>query len=222
MKENTTNTTTTNTTKEETTMMNATNTTTNKELVNVSVLQATSNKDIAKSIRADLAKVEGMAFKVAVKGAYLTGEKVPCGNGMIDNPNPVSRKDFYTLVNKSKATLSRWIKAVLLIVENGLFNDFNSGKFPFSFDKVIIILTDDELKKGNFAELMSMSVTSLENMTKSDESGKSDESTDGDESGDESDESATGETVEFTYNGNVYTVDKGIIEKFIAENCEMK
>ena len=39
------------------------------------------------------------------------------------------KADYIKLVGRSKATLSRWIKAINLIIEKGYFTDFASGVY---------------------------------------------------------------------------------------------
>ena len=110
-------------------------------LINVSVMEASSNNEIFKAISNNLASAENSAFKVATRCAYLVGVAIPCGSGTITNKKALKPKEVYSKVNKSKATLSRWVKAIKFVIDNDLFDDFNNGVYPFSFDKIIMILT---------------------------------------------------------------------------------
>ena len=184
-------------------------------LVVVSNLNGAKNSDVIRSIKTNLATAENSAFKVATKCAWLVGVSIPCGSGTITNPSPLKPKQVYSKVEKSKATLSRWMSAVKYIIENNLFDDFNDGKYAFSFDKIIAIfknelITDDR----TFEDLMSMSITDIEALYKTE-----DETEEIDGQVEETEENTN--IVEFTYNGQVWKVGEKTLIEFISNYCQM-
>lgn len=193
-------------------------------LVNISVMEASTNKEVLSTIKSNLISAENAAFKVATRCAWLLGVGIPAYDSKIVNKKALKPREVYTAVNKSKATLSRWIKALKYIIDNGLFNDFNAGKYPFSFDKIIMIF-DNELVTDDrdFDTLMNMTVTSIESLYKGNDN-------DGDDADDATDETTNdaddatddGETVEFSFDGKTFTVNKSIFIDFISNHCEMK
>lgn len=194
-------------------------------LVNVSVMEASTNKEVLNTIKSNLVSAENAAFKVATRCAWLLGVGIPAYDSKIVNKKALKPKEVYTAVNKSKATLSRWIKALKYIIDNGLFNDFNAGKYPFSFDKIIMIFDNDLVTdERDFATLMSMSVVAIESLYK----GNDDDDDDDDATDDATDDADDGETtddgekVEFTFDGKTFTVNKSIFLDFISNHCDMK
>ena len=225
---NTTNTNTTNNHKEE----NIMNTTT-KSIINVAVNGMTAGETI-ENVKSRLETVEKSAFNIALLCAYGTGVTIPAytdnkGNehGEATCEKPIKQNDYIKLVGRSKATLSRWIKAITLIIEKGYFTDFASGVYPFSYDKIIDIFSNEEAFDGYvFADLMNLSASTLETMVKeykpateeeaTEEAGESEEAT-------TTEEEATADTTEeetatLTYNGKKYIVNKEAFEKWLAEN----
>ena len=231
MKTTTNNNTTTNN-KEEKIMNNST-----KSIINVTVNGMTASETI-ESVKSRLETVEKSAFNIALLCAYGTGVTIPAytdnkGNehGEATCEKPIKQNDYIKLVGRSKATLSRWIKAITLIIEKGYFTDFASGVYPFSYDKVIDIFSNEEVFAGYvFADLMNLSASTLETMVKeykpaTEEEATEEEATEEDtantteeEAGEEAGEE---ETAIITYNGKDYIVNKEAFEKWLSENGKL-
>ena len=226
-----TNTNTTNNHKEE----NIMNTTT-KSIINVTVNGMTAGETI-ENVKSRLETVEKSAFNIALLCAYGTGVTIPAytdnkGNehGEATCDKPIKQNDYIKLVGRSKATLSRWIKAITLIIEKGYFTDFASGAYPFSYDKIIDIFSNEEAFSGYvFADLMNLSASTLETMVKeykpadteeetTEEAGKSEEATKEATTNDTEEETTDEETTTLTYNGRNYIVNKEAFEKWLADN----
>ena len=227
---NTTNTNTTNNHKEENTMNNTT-----KSIINVTVNGMTAGETI-ENVKSRLETVEKSAFNIALLCAYGTGVTIPAytdnkGNehGEATCDKPIKQNDYIKLVGRSKATLSRWIKAITLIIEKGYFSDFASGLYPFSYDKVIDIFSNEEAFSGYvFADLMNLSASTLETMVKeykpateeetTEEAGKNEEAEEEATTNDTEEETTEEETTTLTYNGKNYIVNKEAFEKWLADN----
>ena len=183
----------------------------NKSLVNVSVMEASTNTEIFKAIATNLTSAENAAFKVAVRVAYLLGVSIPCGQGTITNKSPLKAKAVYTKINKSKATVSRWLKAVKYIIDNELFDDFNSGVYPFSFDKIILIFSNELVDDDrDFSGLMDMTVVELEKLVSDDDDTSDDDTSDDDDAG---------TMVTFTYGDTTFSVPEKVLVAFIENHC---
>lgn len=230
MKTITNNNTTTNNYKEENTMTNTT-----KSIINVTVNGMTAGETI-ESVKSRLETVEKSAFNIALLCAYGTGITIPeytDSKGVIHGEatceNPIKQKDYIKLVGRSKATLSRWIKAITLAIENGYFTDFSNGVYPFSYDKIIDIFSNEEVFGGYvFADLMALSASTLETMVKEYNKPKEEEEEEEEETtieeqteSAEKEEEQTEETTTLTYNGKDYIVNKEAFEKWLAENGKL-
>lgn len=103
--------------------------------------------DCVKSVKNRLETIENKAFNVAVLSAYATGTTIPAynGKGEATVDKKMTQASFLKLVNRSKATLSRWIKGVNFIINDGKFSDFAMGIIPFQFDKVIHYYENKEI-----------------------------------------------------------------------------
>lgn len=229
MKNNTTNnTTTTNNSKEDNIMNNTT-----KSIINVTVNGMSASETI-ESVKSRLETVEKSAFNIALLCAYGTGVTIPAytdnkGNehGEATCDKPIKQNDYIKLVGRSKSTLSRWIKAINLIIEKGYFTDFSNGIYPFSFDKIIDIFSNEDVFAGYvFADLMALSSSTLGTMVKEYKPATEEEATESEEATEETtpnntEEEATEteeETTILTYNGKDYIVNKEAFEKWLAEN----
>ena len=217
---NTTNT--TNNPKEENTMNNVT-----KSIINVTV-NGMSATDTIESVKSRLETVEKSAFNIALLCAYGTGVTIPAytdnkGNehGEATCDKPIKQNDYIKLVGRSKATLSRWIKAITLIIEKGYFADFSNGVYPFSFDKIIDIFSNESVFDGYvFADLMALSASTLETMVKEYKPTTEEEATE-EATEEETEEATEEETATLTYNGKNYIVNKEAFEKWLAENGKL-
>ena len=144
----------------------------NNSIINVTVNGMTAN-DTINNVKSRLESVEKSAFNIALLCAYGTGVTIPeytdnKGNvhGEATCDKPIKQNDYIKLVGRSKATLSRWIKAMNLIIENNRFNDFATGLYPFSYDKIIDIFENAEVFDGYvFKDLMDLSASTLATMT---------------------------------------------------------
>ena len=224
----------------------STKNTTNQEVKNNSIINVTVNgmsaKDTITNVKSRLESVEKSAFNIALLCAYGTGVTIPeytdnKGNvhGEATCDKPIKQNDYIKLVGRSKATLSRWIKAMNLIIENNRFNDFATGLYPFSYDKIIDIFENTEVFDGYvFKDLMDLSACTLATMVKDyvkpseekTEEGSEDETaTDSDsqeeEKTEEPSEESSEETAVLTYQGKDYTVNKAVFEKWLAENATL-
>lgn len=231
MKTTTNNNTTTNNHKEENTMTNTT-----KSIINVTV-NGMSAIETIDNVKSRLETVEKSAFNIALLCAYGTGVTIPeytDNKGVIHGEatcdKPIKQGDYIKLVGRSKATLSRWIKAITLVIENGYFADFSSGEYPFSYDKIIDILTHEEVFGGYvFADLMNLSASTLETMVKEYNKPKEEEEEEEEEttteeqteSTEKEEEQTEEETATLTYNGKEYIVNKADFEKWLSENGKL-
>ena len=218
--------------------MSTTNTT-NQEVKNNSIINVTVNgmtaNDTIDSVKSRLEAVEKSAFNIALLCAYGTGTTIPKytdnkGNvhGEATCDNPIKQNDYIKLVGRSKATLSRWIGAMNLIIENGYFTDFATGVYPFSYDKIYDIFNNPEVFKGMIlSELMELSGSTLEKMIKdfkpkkeekTEEKPSKETAADSDSQKEEKTEENSEETAVLTYQGKDYTVNKAVFEKWLAEN----
>lgn len=216
-------------------MKNNTNTTTS--IINVTV-NGMSATDAIASVKTRLETVEKSAFNIALLCAYTLGDKIPSyidnkgnehGEAVCDKPIK-KQADLLKLIGRSKATLSRWIKAMRLIIEHGYFTEFASGSLPFSYDKIITIIENkDKFNDYVFADLMAMSCDTLEAMTVASteeatteaEAEASEEATEEEATTEDATEEATEETAVLTYNGKEYIVNKAVFEKWLAENATL-
>ena len=225
----------------------STKNTTNQETKNNSIIDVVVNGMTAsegvKNVQLRLESVEKSAFNIALISAYSCGACIPAytdnkgiqhGEAHLDKKDAFKQVDFIKLVGRSKATLSRWIGAMNLIIENGYFTDFAIGVYPFSYDKIFDIFNNSEVFKGMLlSELMELSGSTLEKRIKDfkpkKEEKKTEEKPSEDETATDSDsqeeekteepsEEPSEETAVLTYQGNNYTVNKAVFEKWLAEN----
>ena len=202
-----------------------------------------SAKDTITNVKSRLESVEKSAFNIALLCAYGTGVTIPEYtdnkgnlNGEATCEKPIKQNDYIKLVGRSKATLSRWIKAMNLIIENNRFNDFATGLYPFSYDKIIDIFENTEVFDGYvFKDLMDLSACTLATMVKDyvkpseekteEEPSEDETATDSDskeeEKTEEPSEESSEETAVLTYQGKDYTVNKAVFEKWLAENATL-
>ena len=145
----------------------------NNSIINVTINGLTVNQAI-NDIKERLISVEKSAFNIALLCVYSLGDTIPAytdsegnehGQAICDKPIK-KQADLLKLIGRSKATLSRWIKAMRLLIEKGRFTEFANGSLPFSYDKIICIFEHEESFKGYIlSDLMSMTVDTLEAMT---------------------------------------------------------
>lgn len=224
---NTTNTNNTTKNKEEKIM----ETTTTKSIINVTVNGMSASETID-NVKSRLETVEKSAFNIALLCAYGTGVTIPAytdnkGNehGEATCDKPIKQNDYIKLVGRSKATLSRWIKAITLVIEKGCFTDFASGAYPFSYDKIIDIFSNEEVFAGYvFADLMELSASTLNTMIKEYKPSTEEKATEEEtanateEEAGKSEKATEEETAVLTYNGKDYIVNKSDFEKWLSDN----
>lgn len=223
----------------------STKNTTNQETKNNSIINVVVNGmkaiDTITEVKTRIEAVEKSTFNIALLASYGVGITIPeytdnkgniHGEAICDSK--MKQKDYIKLVGRSKASISRWISAMKLIIENGYFTDFATGVYPFSYDKIIAILGTPEAfeNSGTFSELMSLSATTLEDIAKAYKT-TSEEKTEEEVSEDETatdnnskeeektEEEPSEETAILTYNGKNYTVNKAVFEKWLAENATL-
>ena len=195
-------------------------------IINVTVNGMTATEAI-EDVKKRLESVEKSAFNIAIECAYTLGVTIPAytddkgvehSEAVIDKPIK-KQADLLKLVGRSKGTLSKWIKAVRLIIENGYFIDFASGLYPFSYEKVIAILENKEAFEGYiFKDLIAMTVDTLEAMTATK---KEEEEANNENTSDDKEEEAHSEEVELatiSYAGKEYNVPKKAFENWLAKN----
>lgn len=208
-------------------------TTTNNSIINVTVNGMVASEAIT-NIKSRLETVEKSAFNIALLCVYTLGDTIPpyTDNKGVDHgeaicDNPIKKQaDLLKLIGRSKATLSRWIKAMRLIIEKGHFTDFANGSLPFSYDKIITIFENDsKFTDYILSDLMAMTVDTLEAMSVTVSDNKTKEKKPSEENKEETTESEENkeETTEeevtiLTYKGKDYTVPKIAFEKWLAEN----
>lgn len=210
----------------------------NNSIINVTVNGMTAN-DTINNVKSRLESVEKSAFNIALLCAYGTGTTIPeytdnkgnvHGEAICDKP--IKQNDYIKLVGRSKATLSRWIKAMKLIIDNNRFNDFATGLYPFSYDKIIDIFENADVFNGYvFNDLMELSACTLATMVKDyeklskepseEEDSKDETAPDSDSKEEKGSEEPSAETTTLTYNGKEYTVNKQAFEKWLAENATL-
>lgn len=199
-------------------------------LVNVSALATYSQNELVNNISDLMTTLEKSAFKIVTRVAYVIGEKIPIkgtdGHAIIPKAKKLSMGDLSKKIGKSKATISRWIKAFRYILENGLFDKFNEDyvNYPFSFDKIIIIFSNKLVtEEVTFEDLMSKTVVELEELANGD-SEESEESTKSEESeeSEESEVTPSGKMVTFVYGDKTFEVDEAILLNFLNTKCLLK
>lgn len=225
----------------------STKNTTNQETKNNSIINVVVNgmkaSEGVKNVQSRLESVEKSAFNIALISAYSCGTCIPSyidnkgiehGEAQLDKKDAFKQVDFIKLVGRSKATLSRWIGAMNLIIEKGYFTDFASGLYPFSYDKIYDIFNHEDVFQGMLlSELMELSASTLEKMVNDFKPSKEEEKTeekisedktaiDSDSKEEEkTEEKVSEETAVLTYQGKDYTVNKAVFEKWLAENATL-
>lgn len=201
-------------------------------IINVTINGMTATEAI-EDVKKRLQSVEKSAFNIALECAYTLGVTIPAytddkgiehAEAIIDKPIK-KQADLLKLVGRSKGTLSKWIKAVRLIIENGYFTDFATGIHPFSYEKIIAILENKEAFSGYiFKDLIAMTVDTLEAMTatkKEEEAPTKEKATNENTSDNSKEEEAPTEEIEIatiSYAGKKYNVPKEAFEKWLAKN----
>ena len=215
----------------------------NKAMSNKSIIEVTPNgmtsADVLNEVNARMESVERSVFNIALLCAYGTGTTIPAytdiqgvehGEATIEKPS--RQKDFILQVNRSSKAISRWIMAMNLIIEKGLFGDFANGVYPFSYDKIIAILRNENaFSNMAFYDAMKLSAKSLDDIAKAynsksyadtdattAEKGSGETDSDSDSKEEKGSEEPSAETTTLTYNGKEYTVNKQAFEKWLAEN----
>lgn len=163
--------------------------------------------EVIASVNTTLNSVSRSQFKVATQCSYLTGITIPAfhdyGEATIDKKERLSQQALLDKVEKDHATVSRWIKAVKLIIDNNEFVSFAEGVFQFSYDKIIWYYENKEDKLADYtiADIMAMTTKEIKALLK-----------------EEKDTDTT--KVTFAYAGATYEVSKNKLEAFIAANCK--
>ena len=220
---------------------NTTNTApaTNNSIINVVVNGMTASEAV-KNVQSRIETVEKSVFNIALITAYGTGVTIPAytDNKGVDHgeaicDKPLKQADFITLVGRSSKAISRWCTAMKLVIDNKYFNDFASGKYPFSYDKIITIMKEENKPVFDgmaFNDLMLMSAKGLEQMVKDykpadiSKEVSNEEATDADTTSADSKEEAPAsadsklEIATIVYNGKEYHLPKVAFEKWLAEN----
>jgi hypothetical protein len=213
----------------------------NNSIIDVVVNGMTATEAL-NEVNTRLETVEKSVFNIALLTSYGCGVKIPAytDNKGIEHAEaccekPMKQKDFITLVNRSSRTISRWKIAMDLIIEKNRFNDFATGLYPFSYDKIIAIFRNEKAFEGTIlSDLMKMSAKSLETVAEeynkksegktSEEGKKAEVKTEKAEAKNETeapvkeDSEGGSEIATLTYNGKEYKVNKVIFEKWLAEN----
>ena len=210
-------------------------------IINV-VVNGMKASEGVKNVQSRLESVEKSAFNIALISAYSCGACIPAytdnkgeehGEAQLDKKDAFKQSDFIKLVGRSKATLSRWIGAMNLIIEKGYFTDFASGVYPFSYDKIYDIFNHAEVFEGMLlSELMELSGNTLEKMINDFKPSKEEEKTeeegdnentfsDNNKEEEKTEEESSEETAVLTYQGKDYKVNKAVFEAWLAENATL-
>ena len=212
----------------------------NQAVAKKSIIDAVVNGlttiEVIEDIKKRLESIEKSAFNVALACAYSLGVTIPAYTDVQGNEHaealcekPIkTQAELLKLIGRSKATLSRWIKAMNLIIENGYFTEFSTGSLPFSYDKIICIFEHKDIFEGYvIADLMNFTVDTLEDfVAKKAKSAEVEEETEevaeeevAEETEAEVEEVPAEEITTLIYNGKEYKVNKATFEKWLAENA---
>lgn len=213
-----------------------TNTTTNNSIINVVVNGMTATEAV-KNVQSRIETVEKSVFNIALITAYGTGVTIPAytDNKGVEHAEavcdkPMKQADFIKLVGRSSKAISRWVIAMKLVIDNKYFTDFASGKYPFSYDKIIAIMKEENKPVFDgmiLSDLMNLSAKTLETMVtdyKPADTNKEEASNDNVEVTDTKEEEASTSAPEeleiatISYAGKSYNVPKVAFEKWLAEN----
>lgn len=180
-------------------------------------------------------------FNFAMSCAYALGETVPNyttedGKTIEVTTFPYAYANATELandVNMNKGTISKTLKAFKWIVDGGKFDDFASGKYLFSFDKIAWLSDRERTFADNgykFDELMMDSLASLkikynkltkksedERLTKDTETAKSSNSDNDDNDNEEVLPLKDTDTTTITLEGVSYEVTVGDLRAFLKE-----
>lgn len=216
---------------------NTKNQVTNNSIIDVVVNGMTASETV-KEVQIRLESVEKSIFNVALLCSYGTGITIPAytdnkgeihGEATIEKP--FKQVDFVKLVGRSNRAISRWTIAMKLVIDNGYFTDFASGKYPFSYDKIITIFKENNKSVFSgmlLSDLMSLSASALDTMVddykpaddKKEETNKeeTDTNTPADTKKEKEETSSEIEVATLSYNGKDYNVPKIAFERWLGEN----
>ena len=182
----------------------------------IKAVNGLSTNDAITNIKKWMDENEKSAFNIALFATYATGTTIPAyvdknGNeyGDANVEKAIKQSKLIAEIGKSKATLSRWIKAMRIIIANNRFTDFANGILPFSYDKIILIDDNQNIfASHDYYELFKKSISELEKMI------------DVDDDENDDDVAVEVELVTFMYNNDSYTVDKAKFEKWLEKNAK--
>ena len=216
--------------------MKSKTTTANSTTVYMRTIEGLRGANVTKAIagaRKALEANDNTALTVAINTAFAVGIELPAyatDKGACQCDKPVSLREFGKLIGRDHSTLSRWLKALQLIIENGDFVYFVTGACKFQFDKIILAYENKDviLKGRGISEVLDMSYSTLKSLLP--DKKQADADTDaGEEAGAEAGAGAEAEAgepvdngadIEVTINGKVYTVPSKIFETFM-EACTL-
>ena len=167
-----------------------------------------------KDVKVWMDENEKSAFNISMFSAYVTGVTIPAyvdknGNeyGEANVEKAIKQSKLIDEIGKAKSTLSRWIKAMRIIIANNHFIDFANGILPFSFDKIILIDENQNIfAEYDYYDLFKKSISALEKMI--------------DVNNDDDDVAINVEFVTFMYNDAAYTVERDKFEKWLEKNAK--
>lgn len=194
-----------------------------------------------------LHKADCSIFNAGIMCAYIHGIVIPPytdihgvqhGEAVI-NGNGRPQKECAKLVGRAESTVSGYINAVKKVINAGLFDSIASGLYPFQFDKINAMYTDngklkDNLKLYPLIELFSMSTETIKALTltkpttsatedvETETETASTDTTDVSSATEEPTTSVT-EEIEYTtieYNGKKWSVPQKAFELWLAENAK--
>ena len=184
-----------------------------------------SSLEVVEKAKTRNSQIDNNYFMTSLDYYYLNGSTIPAytdsqgiehGEAILEK-NKLSKTDIATLVDRHKGTISKQIKAMKYIIENGYFKDFYTGKYRFHFDKINLIFDDSNKKlldAYTLDSLLDLSCKALKAVTVSKEEEEEEE-----EATEEAQEEATTEELAtLIYDGKEYSVNKSIFEKWLAEN----
>lgn len=215
--------------------MTKTNKTTNKATINTSIIDICYNGLTAIECETYAIKkgeeYDKAYFNSALAFYFLNGKTIPQyvdtqgnlhGSATIDSAQKKSLQDIAEAVDRHKGTISKMVKAMESIIDEGYFEEFYTNKLKFSFDKINLIFDDkykDLLESHTLSSLLSQSFKSLKPQLDALNAKKS-----GEKSEDKKTEESKEENKEvvITYEGKNYTLKLGkdAFEKWLAENLK--
>ena len=185
-----------------------------------------------------LENMDNQLFNAVVLCGYAVGIRIPAyteaSGRKVDGlfiEKPIKAIRMAELIGKDRGTVSKWIKALNYIIDNGMFPAFAQGMFPFSVEKIIAYY--EKLKGFGFTlkQVMGWSTADIRNMIKEktatatakqlvklENAGINTDLLE--DTPAPAEKPAKAVEVTFIYKGTTYTVDESVMENFIKNNAK--